>query len=299
MLFRFVIVFSLFPWPGCYRALTNPFKVSESLDNTKLKILDPIYQIAVGTARECRLTAGGLRHSIAPAIWRHRPRIFLSEIWMMDFSTLDTRNLPLIPTQSALLFIDVQNFSCRREGGEFAALSDADFQARYGWFLDHIAHESLPNMARLQAACRAAKVEVIYTVIENLTLDGRDRSLDYRITGFNVPKGSWDAQVLSEIAPEGDEMVFPKTSSNVFVSTHLDYVLRNMEKRQIVMSGFITDQCVSSAVRNACDLGYLVTVVTDACASYSLDRHTKALTELKGYCRQVTTDTLLAELGAA
>ena len=146
--------------------------------------------------------------------------------------------------------------------------------------------------------CRAAKVEVIYTVIENLTLDGRDRGLDYKITGFNVPKGSWDAQVLSEIAPEGDEMVFPKTSSNVFVSTHLDHVLRNMGKRQIVMSGFITDQCVSSAVRSACDLGYLVTVVTDACASYSLERHTRALTEMKGYCRQVTTDALCAELGA-
>jgi ureidoacrylate peracid hydrolase len=216
----------------------------------------------------------------------------------MDFDALDTREVPLVPAQSALLFIDVQNFSCRREGAEFEGLSDAQFQARYGWFRDHIAQESLPNMAKLQAQCRSAKVEVIYTVIENLTLDGRDRGLDYRITGFNVPKGSWDAQVLSEIAPEGDEMVFPKTSSNVFVSTHLDHVLRNMGKRQIVMSGVITDQCVSSAVRSACDLGYLVTVVTDACASYSFERHTRALTEMKGYCRQVTTNALCAELGA-
>ena len=33
-------------------------------------------------------------------------------------------------------------------------------------------------------------IEVTYTVIESLTADGRDRSLDYKITGFNVPKGS-------------------------------------------------------------------------------------------------------------
>ena len=217
----------------------------------------------------------------------------------MDFDALDTRDVPLVPDHAALLFIDVQNFSCRRSGGEFKGLSEAAFQERYGWFLAHIARESLPNMAKLQARCRASKIEVVYTVIENLTLDGRDRGLDYRITGFNVPKGSWDAQVLAEIAPEGDEMVFPKTSSNVFVSTHLDYVLRNMGKRQIVMSGFITDQCVSSAVRSACDLGYLVTVVTDACASYSLERHTRALTEMKGYCRQVTVDALCAELESA
>jgi ureidoacrylate peracid hydrolase len=222
----------------------------------------------------------------------------MMETETMDFDALDSRDVALVPGRAALLFIDTQNFSCRRSGGEFKGLSEAQFQEQYGWFLEHIARESLPNMARLQACCRAAKVEVIYTVIENLTLDGRDRGLDYKITGFNVPKGSWDAQVLDEIAPEGDEMVFPKTSSNVFVSTHLDHVLRNMGKRQIVMSGFITDQCVSSAVRSACDLGYLVTVVTDACASYSLERHTRALDEMKGYCRQVTTDALCAELGA-
>jgi len=217
----------------------------------------------------------------------------------MDFDALATRDVPLVPDRAALLFIDVQNFSCRRKGGEFEGLSDAEFQGRYGWFLEHIAGESLPNMARLQARCRTSGIEVLYTVIENLTQDGRDRSLDYRITGFNVPKGSWDAQVLAEIAPEGDEIVLPKTSSNVFVSTSIDYVLRNMGKRQLVVAGFITDQCVSSAVRDACDLGYLVTLVSDACASYTPERHSQALADLQGYCRLVTTDALCAELDTA
>jgi ureidoacrylate peracid hydrolase len=72
-----------------------------------------------------------------------------------------------------------------------------------------------------------------------------------------------------------------------------------MGKRQLVVAGFITDQCVNSAVRDACDLGYLVTLVTDACASYTLERHSQALAELKGYCRRVTTDALCAELDAA
>jgi len=217
----------------------------------------------------------------------------------MGFDTMTTRDVPLVPEHAALLYIDVQNFSCRREGGEFKGLSDTEVEDRYGWFLDHIERETLPNMTRFQAACRASSIEVTYTVIENLTQDGRDRSLDYRISGFNVPRGSWDAQVLEEIAPANDEIVFPKTSSNVFVSTNIDYILRNMGKRQLVVSGFITDQCISSAVRNACDLGYLVTVVTDACASYSLERHVRALEEMKGYCRQVTTDALCAELDPA
>ena len=215
----------------------------------------------------------------------------------VDFDALTDRDVPLVADRAALLFVDVQNFSSRRDGGEFATLSAEDFDSRYGWFFDHIEAATLPNMARLQSACRAAGVEVTYTVIENLTQDGRDRSLDYRITGFNVPKGSWDSQVLDAIAPQGDEIIFPKTSSNVFVSTNIDYVLRNMGKRQLVVSGFITDQCISSAVRHACDLGYLVTLVSDACASYSAERHTRALAEIRGYCRQVTTEALCRELG--
>jgi ureidoacrylate peracid hydrolase len=125
---------------------------------------------------------------------------------------------------------------------------------------------ALPNMQRLQAACRAAGIEVIYTVIESLTRDGRDRSLDYKITGFHVPKGSWDAKVLDGIAPGDDEIVLPKTSSSVFISTNIDYVLRNLGVRQLAVAGLVTDQCIESAVRDACDLGYLVTLVTDACA---------------------------------
>jgi ureidoacrylate peracid hydrolase len=207
-----------------------------------------------------------------------------------------TRNVPLTPAQSALLFIDVQNFSAHRKGAEFADLAEAEFREKYGWFFDELKGRVIPNMQVLQAGCRKAGVEVMYTTIESLTLDGRDRSLDYKITGFNVAKGSWDGKVIDEIAPEGDEIVLPKSSSSVFVSTHIDYVLRNLGVRQLVISGLITDQCVESAIRDACDLGYLVTQVTDACLTYSQARHDNSLRTIKGYCRQVTTAELLTEL---
>jgi ureidoacrylate peracid hydrolase len=151
-------------------------------------------------------------------------------------------------------------------------------------------------MRLLQAAFRKAGIEVLYTVIESLTLDGRDRSLDYKITGFHVPKGSWDGKVLEEIAPEGDEIILPKTSSSVFVSTHIDYILRNLGVRQLVILGLVTDQCVESAVRDACDLGYLVTLVPDACATYSQERHDASLRAIAGYCRQVGAAALAREI---
>jgi ureidoacrylate peracid hydrolase len=207
-----------------------------------------------------------------------------------------SREVPLVPAQAALLFIDVQNFGADRRGGEFEGLSEAELEARFGYYFERLEEVALPNMQRLQAAFRKAGIEVMYTVIESLTRDGRDRSLDYKITGFHVPKGSWDAKVLDAIAPEGDEIVLPKTSSSVFISTNIDYVLRNLGVRQLVIAGLVTDQCIESAVRDACDLGYLVTLVTDACATYSQERHDSTLRAIKGYCRQRTTDQLLAEL---
>jgi len=207
-----------------------------------------------------------------------------------------TRDLPLDPAQSALLFIDVQNFNVTAAGGEYAGLSPEAVEARYGWHFRLLERETIPNMQRLQAACRTAGIEVLYTTIESLTKDGRDRSLDYKITGFNVPKGSWDGKVIDAIAPADDEIWLPKTSSSVFVSTHVDYILRNLGVRQLVLAGLLTDQCVESAIRDACDLGYLVTQVTDACATLTQERHDNSLRTIKGYCRQVTTAELVAEL---
>lgn len=213
------------------------------------------------------------------------------------FLSTTSRNIPIVAERAALLFIDVQNFACHADGAEWTDMSEAEREEKKGPFLERMA-QVIPNMQALQAACRKAGIEVLYTTIESLTLDGRDRSLDYKITGFNVPKGSWDGKVIDEIAPQGDEIVLPKSSSSVFVSTHIDYLLRNLGVQQIIMSGCLTDQCVESAIRDACDLGYLVTQVTDACVTYTDERQAASVRAIKGYCRQVITADLVREIGA-
>jgi ureidoacrylate peracid hydrolase len=207
-----------------------------------------------------------------------------------------SRDVPIDPAHAALLFVDVQNYTARPDGGEYAWLTEAEREARYGWFFRVMRETAVPNMHRLQAACRRTGIEVMYTVIEALTRDGRDQSLDYKISKLFVPRGSWDAEVLDAIAPAEDEIVLPKTSSSVFISTNIDYVLRNLGVHSLMIAGLLTDQCIDSAVRDACDLGYLVTVPTDACATLSVERHEWALRNNRGYCRQVTTDALVAEI---
>ena len=207
-----------------------------------------------------------------------------------------TRDLPVEIAHTTLLFIDVQNYCAGPDGGEFKEMPEAERRRRFGWFFDEMAGRVVPNMQRLQAGCRAAGIEVMYTLIRSATRDGRDRSLDYKITGYHVPPDTWDGHVIDALAPGADEIVIPKTSSNVFVSTNIDYVLRNLGTKYLVVAGIVTDQCVEGAVRDGCDLGYLVTLVTDACATYSAERHANSLRAITGYCRQRTTDEFLAEI---
>ena len=207
-----------------------------------------------------------------------------------------SRDIEIEPARTALLFVDVQKYNCAWDGGEYAHLSQAEKESRYGYFFRTLKESALPNMVLLQQACRRAGIEVTYTLIESMTAEGRDRSLDYKITGFNVPKGSPDAKMVDELTPTDDEIVFPKTSSSVFISTNIDYVLRNLGTQYLIIAGCLTDQCVDSAVRDACDLGYLVTVPTDACVTLSAERHDWSLRNNRGYCRQRTTRELLDEI---
>jgi len=192
--------------------------------------------------------------------------------------------------RTALLLIDLQK----------SEYHEAKIKAepQHAYFFDRLKNVVIPNGQKLIAACRRAGVEVIYTTVECYTLDGRDRSLDYKVSGIFAAKGSWEAQVLDELAPLPNEIVIPKMSSSVFMSTNIAYVLRNLGVEYVLTMGLLTDQCVESAVRDGCDLGFLMTLIDDACVTYSQERHDATLRAIKGYCRQRKTDAVLAELTA-
>jgi nicotinamidase-related amidase len=137
---------------------------------------------------------------------------------------------------------------------------------------------------------------VIETGVKSLTLDGRDRSLDYKVSGIFFPKGAWGAEVLDELKPLPNEIIIPKTSSSLFNSTNFEYVLRNLGVEYVMVMGIVTDQCVETAVRDGCDRGFMMTLVDDACATFSEQRHKEALIGFKGYCRIRTTDQVIEEL---
>ena len=101
----------------------------------------------------------------------------------MDPSPLPPR--PPVPDralpagQRALLLVDLQNGTC---GPELAAQRPA--------FLERFQASTLPCLERALALARQHQIEVIHTVIANLTRDGRDRSLDYQRCGMGFAPGT-------------------------------------------------------------------------------------------------------------
>ncbi len=207
-------------------------------------------------------------------------------------ASLPRRDGPFTVGQTALLLVDMQRIWLD-PGADPAHPGDPA-----SYFYRRTAQETIPNQTRLLAAARANGVEVLHTIIQSLTEDGRDRSLDHKLTPIHIPPSLPEGLPVAALAPVGDEIMLPKTSSGVFNSTNIDYVLGNLGIHHLVVVGVLTDQCVDMTVRDAADRGYLVTCVGDACATRSQERHDAALRAFGGYCWVTDTDTVVDRFGA-
>jgi ureidoacrylate peracid hydrolase len=206
---------------------------------------------------------------------------------------------------AALLVIDIQ---------QALSVPSQEWQTK-----DYLYCEALPKaihaIGKLVQAFRVVRddeetmtrngCEVIFTYLQSMTRDSRDISLDYQLSGpllANLPSVMTPMENLflpelmpSQVIGKGD-ILLPKTSCSVFQSTNLDYLLRNLQVQQLVIVGQLTNQCVESAVRDAADLGYLVTVVEDACAARSPPEHWQGLSNMKGFARILQSTQVLTEI---
>jgi nicotinamidase-related amidase len=71
-----------------------------------------------------------------------------------------------------------------------------------------------------------------------------------------------------EVQPLADEQVFRKTVNSAFIGTGLEQFLHDRGISQLVIVGLTTDHCVSASTRTASDLGFDVTLISDATAAF-------------------------------
>jgi nicotinamidase-related amidase len=74
---------------------------------------------------------------------------------------------------------------------------------------------------------------------------------------------------IDALAPQADEAFVEKPRPNAFSDTDLASMV-GQSGSSIVVTGFMTHNCVSSTVRAALDLGLVITIACDACATRDL-----------------------------
>ncbi|MEZ5305001.1 MAG: isochorismatase family cysteine hydrolase [Verrucomicrobiales bacterium] len=199
---------------------------------------------------------------------------------------------------TALLCIDLQYLDAADGFGVFADPESSGVpKTGRRYYFTSLREWVLPNVRALQDTFRSHGLEVIHVRIQALTRDGRDRSGGHKRLKLLAAPGSKEAEFLDEIAPQGDEIVINKTASGVFSSTNLNYVLQNLGIRALYVVGVYTNECVETTVRDACDLGYFVTLVEDACTTQTADLHDASIKTLRDrYARILSTDEVVADI---
>jgi len=198
----------------------------------------------------------------------------------------------------ALLCIDMQYLDAAEGHGVFADIAHSGIPAEaQQYYFNALKKTVLPNVRKLQDCFRDHHHEVIHIRIQSLTLNGRDRSNAHKRLGLLATPGSKEAEFLEEVAPKKDEIIVNKTSSGVFTSSNLYYVLKNLEIDSLWVTGVYTEECVSTTVRDASDLGFFVTLIEDGCTSVTPERHDFTIATLRDrYTRILTTRQALDEI---
>jgi ureidoacrylate peracid hydrolase len=159
------------------------------------------------------------------------------------------------------------------------------------------ANQCVPHMLQVLDAARKAGLRVFYA------LHRRYRPGDYETWKYIAPiqkaawlrktfeYGTWGGEIRSEFEPQpGDIVALEHWCSSGFANTDLDLQLKKHGIHKLIIMGLIAHTCVEATVRYAAELGYEVTMVKDATASYSdREMHAALDVNIPNYASDIVT----------
>lgn len=179
--------------------------------------------------------------------------------------------------KAALLVIDMHYLQVHRDFGYGNKAKQLGLSHVIDYYYGRIEQQVVPRLQAVIPRFRDAGTQILYCRVVSAKEDGSDFCLRYRSWGLKIAASSREAQILEAIGPQPGDIVLNKTTQNVFLSTNLDQILRNMGREFLVLAGVVTNNCVEAAARTAVDLSYKTFVLEDCCAAFSEEAHVNAL----------------------
>ena len=192
-----------------------------------------------------------------------------------------------VDSAPALLVIDMQNGFCHKQGSF----------AKMGMQSEPTA--IVPHINELRSAFRAANIPVFFlrTGYNADYSDRRSRDAQDRVEQFQgLIRGSWDADILDEVMPEPDENIVDKTRRSGFCRTSLEHSLKERGVNHLILTGVGTDVCVESTARDAYQMDFGVTTVSDATGTCNEPDHLAALHALRNFGGTASTAEVIEAL---
>ncbi|GGF93073.1 cysteine hydrolase family protein [Paenibacillus abyssi] len=161
------------------------------------------------------------------------------------------------------------------------------------------AYRMVPRMKKMIEACREQGVPVIFTA-HNIAEDCNHGFYEFwePIKNGAIKEGTPGADIYSGIYPlPGERVIRTKHAYCSFSGTDLDYVLRNLGVKTLIISGTLTNFCCESTARTGYFLNYNIVFGEDINATDSALAHEATLrTMRRGFGRVMPGERIASAL---
>ena len=188
--------------------------------------------------------------------------------------------------KTALIVVDMQKYQVQKDYIAYKAM-DKVTPGIMDYFVAEVENNVTPNLQKLIDFCHEVRIPVIYTKYSSFMADGSDLPKTTKFLNDFTKDLLGDvafpyiahpsSDIINELKPKEQDFVLQKNTSGTFISTRLDSFLKNMGVETVLVSGVVTNFCVHSTAREACDYGFQVIIVDDCCAAWSPEIHQATL----------------------
>ena len=187
---------------------------------------------------------------------------------------------PFDPDRTAVVVVDMQNGFCRPDGSLYAPGSEA----------------AVDDVAALLDRARAAGAQVVFTrdVHPPEQFDDTRYYDEFDRWGEHVVEGSWEAEIVDDLAVEPADHVVEKHTYDAFYETELDGWLSARGVDELVICGTLANVCVLHTAGSAGLRDYRPVLVEDAIGAIEPDHREYALDHAEWLFGEVTTRDELA-----